>query len=62
MPTGSKVVKPLPYQHQRRDPWRPASRPPQRGKSASIARLIENIQHQDRAIAEFMREAQRPQK
>jgi hypothetical protein len=55
-------VKPGKYPLQRRDPWRPASKPPQRGKAASIARLIENFQHQDRAIAEFMREARQPQK
>ena len=57
-----RPVKPGKYPLQRRDPWRPASKPPQRGKAADLARLIQNFHRQDRIVSEHMREARQPTK
>jgi hypothetical protein len=52
-------VKPGPYPNQRREAWRPATRPP--SKAAASVRLMDAFARQDRIIAEFMRpHQQRP--
>ena len=48
-----RPVKPLPYRHQRRDAWRPATRPPSKG--AATVRLLRGMVEQEAAVREMLR-------
>lgn len=53
-PKSVKGVKPGSYPHQRREAWRPASRPP--SKAAATVELLRRIAGQDELVRQFMQE------
>jgi hypothetical protein len=56
-PKSAREVKPREYPAQRREHWRPATRPP--SKAAATKRLIDSIVKQDQDIRAFMADARR---
>ena len=54
-PKEANRGRPAPYPSNRREPWRPATRPP--SKAAATVRLLNAIARQDMEIAEFMKQA-----
>lgn len=54
-PKSARTVKPGRYPTQRREPWRPASRPP--SKAAATVELLRRIAGQDAMVRDFMRSA-----
>ena len=54
-PEPQRQVKPRYPQQQRREAWRPATRPPNRSKSEALRRLIDAISRNDEAARSVMR-------
>jgi hypothetical protein len=51
----TKRAKPPGYPSNRREPWRPASRPPSKG--AAALNLLRNIARQERDVREFLEQS-----
>jgi hypothetical protein len=63
VPTGGspetlRTVKPGKYPLQRREAWRPATRPP--SKAAASVRLLDSFMRQDQIVREMLRPRPQP--
>ena len=56
-PKHGREVKPPAYRHDQHQPWRPATRPP--NKAEKFARFLDRIRKQEQDIRAFMAEARR---
>lgn len=52
-PEPARSAKPGPYPRQDRTPWRPATRPPNRGEK--LARFLDAIRRSDEAARQMLR-------
>jgi hypothetical protein len=52
-PKHGREVKPRNYPHQRREAWRPATRPP--SKAERIARWLDGVRRQEEAVREMLK-------